>query len=619
MALATRIALVLTVLVASVFAWYYGGGRWRERVNDRLLYGIPWGTLVIVSINVGFYLLAQGGLTDWSDPLVFPFVSWSYFYPVGLLTSGIAHGSPSHLLSNMTATLALAPIAEYAWGHFPPGKQGRKLGGRLGRMDVGQPSGLLARPWVRAVVVFPLVLVAGGVVGSLFSLGPGIGFSGVVFAIAGFALVTAPLATVVAVVVTSALSRLLAALSQPIIRAGVEASPPSPPAWANIGFQVHMLGFLVGVIVGVAFLMRRRRRPSKERVFFATVLFGLAQSLWLVVWPAGSDTYVLYQGAGVAFVLLLSVIVSLAASGPDRRIPRLFDEDRQIPRRRVLAGIWLLVMALLAAASLAGARQVDEPFLAVAGPAVVLAVILSVPALPPLVPDRWYEGPVSQRHAGVVVLVMLSLLVASVGVPLGFIAVEDDTIENASTVTAGDYTLAYVDNGTTGHSLAIDLYEDDQIQSNVSGVVLVSADREIWTVAVPERSLAFRGDASVQVGGLGWRETVDAERTGWAVVGNDSAYVVDLVVDGDRTRSYTSDPVRAGVRIDGHNVSVVPTPDGFELRVDRNGTRIGTGTLPDSGESTAVGPLVFTTEDGDGNTHLVVRSDGTEVTVATRE
>jgi len=618
MSLATRLALVLTVLVALAFAWYYGGGRWRERVDDRLLYGIPWGTLVVVSINVGFYLFVQGGLWNWVDPVVFPFVSWSYFYPVGLLTSGIAHGGPNHLLSNMTATLALAPIAEYAWSHFPPGKQGRKLGGDLGRLDVGRPSGLLGRPWVRAVVVFPLVLVAGGVVGSLFSLGPGIGFSGVVFAIAGFALVTAPLPTVVAVVVTSALSRLISALTQPIIRAGVEGGPPSPPAWANIGFQVHMLGFLVGVIVGAVVLLRRRQRPKREWAFFAAVLFGLAQSLWLVVWPGGDDTYVLYQGAGVAFVLLLSIVVAVAASGPNGRIPQVFDDDRQVPERRILALLWLLLLAVLAAGSLAGARQLDQPFLAVAGPAVVLALVLSIPALPALAPDRWYGGPVTQRHAGLVGLVMLTLLVASVGIPLGFVTADDSTIESASTVQTGDYTLAYVENGTTGHSLAIDLYEDEELRSNVSGVVLVSEQREMWTVAIPERALAYRGNASVQVGGLGWRETVDAERTGWDVVGNDSAYVVDLVVDGERTRSYTGDPVRAGARINEHNISVVPTADGFDLRIERNGTRLGTGPLPKTGESTTVGPLTFTTEEDD-DTHVVARSDGTEVTIATKE
>lgn len=42
----------------------------------------------------------------------------------------------------------------------------------------------MARPVVRALVVFPGVLLVTAFVTALFSLGPGLGFSGVVFAIA---------------------------------------------------------------------------------------------------------------------------------------------------------------------------------------------------------------------------------------------------------------------------------------------------------------------------------------------------------------------------------------------------------------------------------------------------
>ncbi|MFC7007046.1 hypothetical protein [Halalkalicoccus salilacus] len=113
--------LVLTVVVALGFVWYYGGrGRWRSSLEARLVYGVPWGTVVTVAIVVSFYLLVQGGVRHWSRPLALPFVSWSYLYPTGLLTAGIAHASPEHLISNVIGTLTLAPIAEYAWGHYPP-------------------------------------------------------------------------------------------------------------------------------------------------------------------------------------------------------------------------------------------------------------------------------------------------------------------------------------------------------------------------------------------------------------------------------------------------------------------------------------------------------------------
>ena len=65
----TLVALVVAIAGTLAFAWYAGGGRWRARVSDRLLYGIPWGTLVIVGINVvsTFYLLIVPALQD-MDP-----------------------------------------------------------------------------------------------------------------------------------------------------------------------------------------------------------------------------------------------------------------------------------------------------------------------------------------------------------------------------------------------------------------------------------------------------------------------------------------------------------------------------------------------------------------------
>jgi membrane associated rhomboid family serine protease len=56
-----------------------------------------------------------------------------------------------------------------------------------------------------------------GVVTSVFSLGPVVGFSGVVFALAGFALVRYPLATVVALVGADALEVMYRALVSPTV------------------------------------------------------------------------------------------------------------------------------------------------------------------------------------------------------------------------------------------------------------------------------------------------------------------------------------------------------------------------------------------------------------------
>lgn len=609
----TRIVLATIVVLALAFAWRLGG-RWRARVSDRLLYGVPWGTLLVSLVVVGFYLLAQGGLWEWNSPVVFPFVSWSYFYPTGLLTAGIAHGSPGHLLSNMAGTVAFAPLVEYAWGHYPPAAWGDRLGGLGGRLDAVR-GGRLSRPRTR-IAAFVVALLAGSVLISVFALGPGIGFSGVVFALAGFAVVTLPLAAAVGVVAASAIRQLFAAASQPILRAGTEAGPPAPPSWANIAFQAHVLGFLLGVAVAVGLLATRDRRPSAERVFFGTVLLGLGQSLWLIVWPGGDDTFVLYRAVGVGFVLVLSVLVTVAAGGRDRPLPRPLARFDRAPTRRQLATGWLALLAVAVVVGIGGAATTDDPAL-VAVSLVVAATLLALPAVPPLVPDRWI-GPMTRPRAAAAAVVLLATLLALVAIPFGLVVVDDDTVSGAEPVAVGEYRIAYVDNATTGHALPGDV-DADELRQEVSGVVVVSDEREIWTVAVRKDVLAYRGTASVRVGGLGWRETVDVEREGWDVTGNDSAYVVDLTVDGDRTRSFTSRPVRADARIDDYTVAVVPTDDSFRLRVGRNGTLVATTRIPSVGETAAAGPLEFSTARERGDVRVLATSGDTQVRVATRE
>jgi membrane associated rhomboid family serine protease len=617
----TQIALGVALVGSLLFAWYAGGGRWRDRASDRLLYGIPWGTLVIVGLNVAFYLFAQGGLSHFEDPVFLPFVSWSYFYPLGMLTAGIAHGSAGHIIGNMAGTLVLAPIAEYAWGHRPPAAWSHRVGGLAGRFDVRHREGYMNNPWIRAVVVFPGTLLLGAFATSFFSLGPGIGFSGAVYGIIGFVIVMAPLWAVIGVVATSALGQLVTAFRQPLVRAGIEAGPPSPPAWAGIGFQAHMLGFLLGVLVAVGLLVARKRRPSVERVFFATAVVGLVQSLWLISFPADSDTFVLYRGAGTVLVFVLSMVVAVAAGGQQKELPKPLSVLPRAPSRRQIAVIWLLILGLFGVGGL-GAALVAGSGSSVAAAVVsvvLVTVLLALPALPPLLPDRLISSPISRRQAAVGTIALFTVLVGLVGVPYGFILVDDPDIEGAESVSVRDYEIAYVNNATTGHSVAGDVIDAETLRSNISGVIVVSDQREMWTTGIRPSQLAYRGNSSMQVGGVGWRETVEAQRQGWSVVGNGSAYVVDLVVDSERTRSYTGEAVRADLQIDGHNISVVPTADSFDLQVTQNGTAVGTVAVPDIDGTAVAGSLRFVTEQRGDEVAVFAESDGTRVRIATRD
>jgi membrane associated rhomboid family serine protease len=605
----SRIGLAVALVVAFAVLWSLEGrGEWRARFQDRFLLGVPWGTLVTVAVVVGFYLFGQSGLGHWASPVVYPFVTWSYLYPTGMLSAGIAHGSPAHLVGNMLGTLAFAPIAEYAWGHYPPSDRGRT---RLGRRDTG---GLLARPVVRALVVFPAILLLAAVLTAAFAVGPGLGFSGAVFAIAGLAVVTYPLTTLLAVVAASAMGTVFRAFADPVVRAGIEAGGPSPPPWASIAFQAHMLGFLLGVAVGAALLGRRGRRPALDRVFFATLLLGLVQALWLLVW-IDEETFVLYRAAGVALVVVLSVLVAAAAGGSHRPLPT----PLRVLSRRPLAAVWLALVVLGSAVGIAGIVHQGRLVGLGVGVLVVVAVVLAVPALPPLLPDSLIGSPVSRRFGAAAVVAVAAFLVAAPAVPLGVVVVADDAgVPGSASVEVRDYDVAYGENVTAQRETLVDFGNETE-PVNVTGVVVESGDRELWGVAVREESLAFAGNDTVVLGGLGWRETVAVNRTGWTVPGNDTVYAVDLTHDGDTTRSYRSPPSTADVLVDGRRIAVAPTTDGFELRVLENGSTVGRAPIPAANESTSVDGIRLETRVDEDAERVVAVAGRTEVQVAARE
>ncbi|QCC51352.1 rhomboid family intramembrane serine protease [Halapricum salinum] len=603
-------AVVLAALLAGVgwLVWTNGGSeRWRALTDDRFVYGVPWGTLVAVALVTAFYLLAQHGLTSWNEPLTLPFVSWSWFYPVGVLTSGFAHGSPAHLLGNMTGTLAFGVVAEYAWGHYPQ-RRGHTIQDSL----LAPEESRFSRPGARIALVtgamFAVALLTG-----IFSLGPGLGFSGAVFGIAGFAIVTKPRAAIAAVVASSALSTLYQALADPVVRGTISVGPPAPPSWAGIAFQAHMLGFVVGVLLAVGLLWSRQKDLAPLEVFFATLAFGLALSLWLLVWPGGQDVFYLYRGAGVIFVVLLTGLVTIAATGSDRSISR---------------SIAILAVALLAIpfalttlwflAALSGAVPELSGFAPFAALLVLAVVALALPALPTALrgeDSRW----ATRRRTAFLGLGTVAILLLLPGILYGPVAVDTDSITETNEIEVGDYVVTYAENVTGGQELLMLDLNTSSLNQTYDGLLVASDSRSMWTIGERKDSIAFDGEGEVQVGGLGWRETVRAERTGWEVTGNASAYAVDLIHDGERTRSFTSDPVRADVHIDDHRVTVVPTQEEFELRVTRDGDVVGTSAIPDAGDTATVDPLTIRAIDDDGTTQVVVESDGTSVTVAVEE
>lgn len=276
--------------------------RWLERLRSRFYLGVPWGSILSLGFVLFVYLVVQEGAVRWTEPLAIPFSAWSYFYPVGWLFASFAHVGPGHLLGNLTSAAILAPLAEYVWGHYPDTKDGAWH----------------ADPRLRAFVLFPSFVLGLGVFTSLFTWGPVIGFSGVVFAFAGFVLVRYPLLVVVALAARSALRTVAAALDEPIAVVETTASV-SPPWWYGIAVQGHALGFLLGVLVGAALLHHRGTRQDPLRLWLGSLLVGLSLSLWAVWWVRGAETFVLYRALGIALVVALATLVTAALAASDRQ------------------------------------------------------------------------------------------------------------------------------------------------------------------------------------------------------------------------------------------------------------------------------------------------------------
>jgi membrane associated rhomboid family serine protease len=518
-----RAAVVAAFAVAALAVYLLDrpSGRWSRRLRRRFVLGVPWGTLVSVVLVLAVYLFVQGGLRHWYAPVVLPFRAWSYFYPLGMVTAPFAHSGASHLVGNLVGTVTLAPLAEYAWGHFP--------------RDRGSESFASWRtnPYVRAFVVFPAVVVVVGLVTSFFSLGPIIGFSGVVFAFAGASLVNYPFTTVVVLAAGRVVRVVYNALQNPTLTASGRPAYVSP-WWADIAIQGHALGLFAGVLLGL-YVVRRRDaadRPSASRLWAGTLLYAVSQSMWAVYWYRGGETYVLYRAVGVVLVVALSLLVVATVVASDRYLAR---------------------------DAFGGAFAIR----------------------------RW--------QVGAACLVVAAAAISGPAVPYNLYAASDDDLPGQE-LSVRDYEVTYAEDVPNGMVAVFDVDAFGETTSvNASGVVVRSDRRGIWTTAATKGRLAFEGQVPVRLGGVGWRETVFAVRDGWVVADAKTAYRVGLVQNGTTRIVYLSDPVTAGPVVAGRNVSVVPSDEGYLLEVSAD-NRTLTGRLPAKNRTRTLGGLTFVRE-----------------------
>ncbi|WP_247000498.1 rhomboid family intramembrane serine protease [Halosolutus gelatinilyticus] len=599
--IATAIAVVVvaTILgsIAVVKRLDRRGRRWGDVARSRLVMGVPWGTLVVIALVCCVYLFVQDGIGDFADPVVIPFRAWSYFYPLGMLTAGLSHAGPNHLTGNLIGTLVVAPIAEFAWGHYPAERDSESVGSWR------------TEPWVRALVVFPLAAIGVALLTSFFALGPVIGFSGVVFAFAGFAIVHYPIATILAVIgVRSVLGTVYRALQSPIYVYTAEAQPPAPPSWATIAIQGHALGFFVGLVLGVLVLQQRNRRPDALRTWLAILLYGFSSSLWAIYWFGESNTYVLFRGPGVVIVSILALVVTVAIVGPETPLvpPRLARRLPVVGTRRT--GALDRALELGSAADHEGedgARTSDrfDRIRAIGAGARTNESRLS---------NATYRG-----SAFLAVLVVFAI-VAGIAIPVNLLLLDGTTAPSASeaSVEVEDYTVMYAEDveNELVSAIAVGGF-DDELAIESSGVIVVSEERNLWLEAVSAQQLAFDGEETIYVGGPGWREAVHVERTGWNPVGNETVYQVRIWADGaDERVAYESNTSQADLRIADRNVTIASEDGEFQIEVESNGI-VDAAAIPDENETVEAGGLTFERE---GAT-LYASADGTEVAVAREE
>jgi membrane associated rhomboid family serine protease len=310
----------------------------------RLVWGVPWGTLVFVAVLLGVYLIVQRGATSWTDPLTIPFRSWSYRHPVGVILSPFAHSGPGHLLNNLLGVLVFGTLAEVAVGHARP---------------TSDADGWRGDPRVRAGFVLPAAAIVLGILVSIASWGPTIGASGVVFALVGIAVVHFPLTTALALLARGTIETVGRAVTDPVVVATGTVGG-GRPWWADVAIQTHAFGFLAGVLVGALVLRWRDegRQPAATRTWVGMLLAGVSLSLW-AVWWTGPDGLVLLRGLGVPLLLALATLVVVGTRAVATGLPGI---DRQRSSRlglALLAGP--LVVMLVVAVPLGVLPDVSTP------------------------------------------------------------------------------------------------------------------------------------------------------------------------------------------------------------------------------------------------------------------
>jgi hypothetical protein len=513
---ALLVALVLSGLVLTRFS---RDGGLLSPLRERLVLGVPWGTMIVMALVYAIYLSVQGG-DEWGGPIVVGFRSWSLWYPQGILFSSFSHSSQGHVIGNLLGTLAFAPIAEYAFSHYPQQRGSQSFGSWR------------ANPFAR-IGVFVVGVVLVGLAGALLVPGAVIGFSGVVFAFAGFAIVTRPITTVLAIVGIQVVSLLRRAFITPFEVAVTEPTVVTP-SWANTALQGHLFGLLVGVILAALLVQSRGDWPRLRSIWFAALVFAVSRSMHALYWYRGADEFVFFRAIGTAGVLLMSSLIALTVLSWEEP----FWEGSDMSAGHVALG---LLVAVLCALSLVGVGYNLVSF----------------------TPDQGADDGIEVR---------------------------DYTVTYAEDVE-NEYISAF-DVPMVRESLSVNM-SGVIVTSGERNAWALDTSKE--RLAQYGGSLVVVGDATwrdtVYINRTEWAvATAGAEK-------NTTYKVYGTHDDEPRRLLYTAEPALADPVVNGSRIAVAPTEAFYEVLVVDNGSVAGTAPIPAHNETAEVDGITFVRED----------------------
>lgn len=525
--------LAVTVLIAVALLYRFAEGRSiLEGLRERFVWGIPWATAtVIVFLWMIFQFLQGGGADD--GPVVIGFRSWSFWYPQGIILSSFTHSSESHLIGNLFGTLAFAPIVEYVWGHYPDESEDGRL-----------PS------WTRhpaaRVGLFVAVTMFVGVLSAMFVPVAAVGFSTVVFAYAGAAVVLRPLATIGAIVGIRVIRLLYEAATSPV---GTFRSQQvfASPSWVDVSIQGHLYGFLAGVLIAVLLLRYRDRLPDIRYVFFAAIVFLVARSMQSIYWELGNDRFILFRALGTAAVVFLATLVTLAITDRDG----------------------------------------------------------------PSIPRTGF----STRPVALGLLVATILVVSLAGMVFNFGSVTAGP-EAEDGLDVRDYTVTYAENVENQYLAGTPRAGGIGPPSiTVSGVIVVSEQRDAWERVATAGQLRSEGRTTVVVGDATWREQIVVSRTEWEFVdGNVTYNVFAFGENRGPVTLFQAPAANTSTVVDNRSFRIEPGAgfDNYTLTVTEDGESVGTTRIPDDNETATVDGITFERDEN----RLAVRYEGTNFTLA---